>query len=186
MVVEHTVKAGDCVLDCGAGTGATALLAAQKSGAAGKVTLFDVSEGMLSVAKQRMQEAGLVQRCRLKTGDMIALPFADDTFDVVLSTYSVCPLYDPAKGALELERVVKPGGKIGVAHSTSPQKAWLRWLVDEIESVVWRFPALSLGCRPVSVLPVLRQSGCDLVFERRIGVPLWPFLVFVVRKRPKH
>jgi ubiquinone/menaquinone biosynthesis C-methylase UbiE len=43
-----------------------------------------------------------------KTGDILHLPFTDNSFDAVLSTYSVCPLYSPEEGALELLRAVKP------------------------------------------------------------------------------
>ena len=53
MVVMKTVRQGDLVLDAGTGTGSTALLAAQKVGPQGKVTLFDMSDGMLAVARKK-------------------------------------------------------------------------------------------------------------------------------------
>lgn len=183
-MVEKTVGPGDRVLDCGAGTGSTALLAAHKVGPAGKVTLFDMSDGMLAVAEERMAAAGVRERVEFQTGDMLDLQFEDESFDAVLSTYSMCPLYDPAKGALELYRVVKPGGRIGIAHSTDPEKPLVKWLADKVESAVWHIPSISLGCRSVSVLPALEQAGGRIVFEKHMGVPLWPFLVFVVEKPP--
>jgi ubiquinone/menaquinone biosynthesis C-methylase UbiE len=182
MVVERTVGLGDKVLDCGAGTGSTALLAAQKAGLDGKVTLFDMSDGMLAVAKERAAAAGVRERLEFRTGDMLDLPFGDNRFDAVLSAYSLCPLYDPAKGALELYRVVKPGGRIGVAHSTDPERPVGKWLADKVERAVWHFPTISMGCRSVSVLPALERAGGRIAFKRHIGVPLWPFLVFVVEK----
>ena len=182
MVVEKAVGYGDRVLDCGAGTGSTALLAAQKVGSTGKVILFDMSDGMLAVAKERAVAAGVQDRVEFQTGDMLALPFEDNSFDAVLSTYSMCPLYDPARGALELYRVVKPGGRIGIAHSTVPERPLVKWLADRVESVAWRFPSISLGCRAVSVLPALEEAGGRILFQKRIGVPLWPFIVFVVEK----
>jgi demethylmenaquinone methyltransferase / 2-methoxy-6-polyprenyl-1,4-benzoquinol methylase len=182
LAVERAVEAGDRVLDAGAGTGSTALLAAVRVGANGRVTLFDLSDGMLAIAKRRAEAAGLAERMAFQTGDMVHLPFADDTFDVVLSTYSMCPVYDPAKAALDLYRVVKPGGRIGVAHSAAPANRVVRWVAERVESVAWRFPWLSLGCRSVSVLPTLEGAGARVLFVRTIGVPLWPFLVFVVAK----
>jgi demethylmenaquinone methyltransferase/2-methoxy-6-polyprenyl-1,4-benzoquinol methylase len=182
LVVKKAVGEGDHLLDCGAGTGSTALLATQKVGAAGKITLFDMSDGMLATAQRRATAAGVREQLVFETGDMLDLPFANNSFDSVVSTYSICPLYDPAKGALELYRVVKPGGLIGIAHSCEPEGPLIKWLADKLEKVIWRIPSISLGCRSVSVLPALEQAGGRIVFEKHIGVPLWPFIVFVVEK----
>jgi ubiquinone/menaquinone biosynthesis C-methylase UbiE len=182
MVVEKTVGPGDKVLDCGAGTGSTALLAARKVGPGGKVTLFDMSDGMLTIARERAAAAGVRDRLEFRSGDMLNLPFENNYFDAVLSTYSMCPLYNPAKGALELYRIVKPGGRIGIAHSTDPERPLVKWLGDKVESLAWHFPSISMGCRSVSVLPVLEQAGGRIAFKKHIGVPLWPFIVFVVEK----
>ncbi|MBW8050881.1 MAG: class I SAM-dependent methyltransferase [Cytophagales bacterium] len=103
-------------------------------------------------------------------------------FDAVLSTYSTCPLYDPVEGALELYRVVKPGGRLAVVHSVEPQNPFIRWLAHGLEKIIWLFPRLSLGCRPVTILPSLTDKGAKLIFEKRIGLPLMPFQVFVVQK----
>jgi demethylmenaquinone methyltransferase/2-methoxy-6-polyprenyl-1,4-benzoquinol methylase len=182
MLVEKAVVLGDRVLDCGAGTGTTGLLAVQKAGESGKVVLFDISEGMLEVAKKKAEQAHIGERVEIKTGDMLNLPFEDNSFDVVLSTYSMCPVYDPAKAAREVFRVTRPGGHIGIAHSTEPGNPVVKWLADRIESVAWHIPSISLGCRSVRVLPTLEELGCRTVFYKSIGVPLWPFLVFVVEK----
>ncbi|MGE5146887.1 MAG: class I SAM-dependent methyltransferase [Candidatus Eiseniibacteriota bacterium] len=182
LVVRHTVRIGDRVLDAGAGTGSTALLAAAAAGPTGHVTLFDFSPAMLAQARRKAEAAGVADRMRFDVGDMLRLPYPDGTFDAVLSTYSICPLFDPVQGAFELFRVLRPGGRLGVAHSTAPESAVMRWLADRVENLAWRFPGLSMGCRAVSVLPALRERGAVLLFERRLGVPLYPFLVFVVEK----
>ena len=182
LLVENAVHEGDTVLDCGSGTGSTGILAANQVGPQGKVTLFDLSEAMLAVARHKVIHAGLLDRIKFQTGDMVHLPFADNSFDVILSTYSLCPLYDPAKGALELYRVTQPGGMIAIAHSTLPRNPLLKWLATRVEGWAWHFPWLSMGCRAVSVLPTLEQAGGRVIFSRRIGVPLWPFLVCIVQK----
>lgn len=156
LIVDRAVEPGANVLDCGAGTGTTGLLAARRAGPGDRVWCV--------------------------SGDMTRLPFPDDAFDVVLSTYSMCPLYDPARGALELYRVTRPGGRIGVAHSTDPRSRFTRWLARRVEDLAWRFPGLSMGCRSVAVLPALEGAGARTRFSRLIGVPLWPFRVFVVAK----
>lgn len=182
ILVDELVRPGYRVLDCGSGTGSTALLVLEKAGLSGKVVLFDMSDGMLTVAKKRLGKVGIGGQAEFETGDMLNLPFEDNSFDVVLSTYSMCPLYDPVKGTRELYRVTKAGGRIGVAHSTEPENRVVKWLADKVEGLVWHFPSISLGCRSVSILPILEHADCRIVSQKHFGVPLWPFLVFVAEK----
>src|SRR5699024_10480025 len=182
LVVLKAVRKGNKVIDVGAGTGTTALMAAQKIGSKGSVTLYDFSKGMLDKAKEKARKAELIPLLSFRQGDMTQLPYADNSFDVGLSTYSMCPLYDPSVAAKELYRVVKPGGKIGVAHSTDPSNKIIKKVYKWIENIYWKVPEISLGCRAVEVLPTLQKEGGNLLFKKEIGVPLWPFLVFVVEK----
>ncbi len=182
MVVQNSVEPGNRVLDAGSGTGSTALLAAERVGSEGKVILLDMRDGMLEIAKSKLEAVNMGDRIELKTGDILQLPFEDNSFDVVLSTYSTCPLYSPEKGALELYRVVKPGGKLGIAHSTEPKNSILRWIANKIENFLWRFPQLTLGCRAITILPALKCVGTRVLLEKSIGFPLWPFAVFIVQK----
>ena len=157
-------------------------MAAVKAGPRGKVILFDLSNDMLSVAREKVVRENLQCRVTFLTGDMVHLPFDDNSFDAVLSTYSLCPLYDPEKGALELYRVTKPGGKLGIGHSTEPKNIILRYLADRVEDIAWRLPWLSMGCRSVSVLPALEKAGAKVLLSKDIGVPLWPFLILIIEK----
>ncbi len=182
LVVERTVSEGDKVLDCGSGTGSTASIAADRTGKSGHVTLFDLSEDMLVVAREKLRREGFEDRATFMTGDMLSLPFPDNTFDSVLSTYSLCPLFNPSLGALELLRVVRKGGSIGIAHSADPKNPAIKFVANRIESIAWRIPSLSMGCRAVDVLPALENAGASVVLCRSIGVPFWPFAVIVVQK----
>lgn len=182
LVVDHAVGEGDRVLDAGAGTGSTALLAARRVGPEGHVTLFDLSERMLARAAEKLEREGLLDRATFVTGDVLNLPFREGRFDCVLSTYSACPLYDPREGVLEMYRVLRPDGRLGVAHSTEPSNGVVRWVAHRLEDGYWHLPSVSLGCRPISVLPALRDAGAVERFSTTLGVPLWPFLVFVVEK----
>lgn len=182
LVVARCVEPGNRVLDAGGGTGLTADLAAHAVGPTGSVTLLDFSEGMLGRAVHRLEAGHGPSRISIVMADMLRLPFAGGQFDSVLSTYSVCPLTAPREGVGEMYRVVKPGGLLGVAHSSEPRTGAVRWLADRVEDLVWRWPQVSLGCRSVEVLPYLLDLGAELLFERRLGLPLWPFHVFVVRK----
>jgi ubiquinone/menaquinone biosynthesis C-methylase UbiE len=182
LLVDRCVKQGDLVLDAGGGTGLSTVLAAHAVGPTGSVAVIDLSPGMLQRAEERIAAEGYGDRVSLRIGDILHMPYPDGLFDVVLSTYSVCPLADPAGGVEEMWRVLKPGGLLGVAHSSEPNHPVMRWFADRVEDIVWRWPQLSLGCRSVSVLPRLLDLGGAVAFERKIGIPLWPFRVIVVKK----
>jgi ubiquinone/menaquinone biosynthesis C-methylase UbiE len=137
---------------------------------------------MLSVAREKVIRENLQGRATFRTGDMHQLPFDDNSFDVVLSTYSLCPTYDPEKAASEMYRVTKPGGKLGVGHSSEPKNVIAKHLAGRVEDIAWHFPRLTMGCRFVSVLPALEKAGGKVLFSKYIGVPLWPFLIFVIEK----
>jgi ubiquinone/menaquinone biosynthesis C-methylase UbiE len=183
LLVTHSVREGDRVLDAGGGTGSTSVLAAAAAGPTGQVTLLDLTSGMLKKAVHRFRAAARFQsRTSFLVGDILHLPYPEATFDVVLSTYSVCPLTDPMAGVEEMYRVLKTGGRLGIAHSTEPRNRMIRWFAHRSENLAWRWSGLSLGCRAVVVLPRLLTLGAEIVYDQHIGVPLWPFHVFVVRK----
>jgi ubiquinone/menaquinone biosynthesis C-methylase UbiE len=101
------------VLDVATGTGNVALRAA-RSGA--RVTGLDLVPDLLDVARQRAADAGL--HIELDEGDAEALPYADESFDRVLSVFGV--QFAPRHGvtADELARVCRPGGAIGLVNWT--------------------------------------------------------------------
>lgn len=183
-LVKAAVRDGDRVLDAGGGTGSSGLLAAERAGAAGSVVILDQSRGMLAAARRR---AGARDEARIAyvVADIQAPPFLAETFDVVLSTYSMCPLIAPAEAAATLYHLIHPGGRLGVVHSAEPRGRVMRWVAARVEAWAWRWPGLSMGCRAVSVLPRLQTLGAIVEIDRSLGVPLWPFHVFVVR-RPRR
>lgn len=106
-------RAGQTVLDVAAGSGNTALAAARRGGVVTGVDYVTalMARGRERAAAERLQVAFL-------TGDAERLPFADATFDVVLSTFGMIFAPDQEQTARELLRVCRPGGKIGLANWT--------------------------------------------------------------------
>ncbi len=95
------------ILDAGGGTGKWTLPIAEKGL---RVVLYDISAGMLKVAKKKAIERGLDHLVTFKEGDIRDIPYPDDTFDYVLAEgdpISYCG--DPNKAVMELARVLKPG-----------------------------------------------------------------------------
>jgi SAM-dependent methyltransferase len=105
------VEAGDRVLDVACGSGNTALAAARRYA---EVTGVDFVPSLLVRARERAAAEHL--KVDFQEGDAQNLPFADASFDVVLSTFGCMFAPDQDKTAAELLRVCKPGGKIGMAN----------------------------------------------------------------------
>jgi ubiquinone/menaquinone biosynthesis C-methylase UbiE len=112
------VHAGERVLDVAAGAGNTALAAARRWA---DVTCTDYVPDLLVHAGQRAAAEGLPLRTEL--ADVQALPYPDGSFDVVTSTFGAMFAPDQEATARELVRVLRPGGRLGLANWT-PQ-SWV-------------------------------------------------------------
>jgi demethylmenaquinone methyltransferase / 2-methoxy-6-polyprenyl-1,4-benzoquinol methylase len=112
LTVEAAVRPGDRVLDACCGTGDLAV-AAERRGAT--VTGLDFSAAMLERARRKSAAVEWVE------GDLLALPFADDTFDAATVGFGVRNVEDLEAGLRELRRVLRPGGRLGVLEITRPR-----------------------------------------------------------------
>jgi ubiquinone/menaquinone biosynthesis C-methylase UbiE len=107
------LRAGETVLDVAAGNGNATLAAARRWC---DVTSTDYVPSLLERAAARASAEGL--NVEFQQADAEALPFADGSFDIVLSTFGVMFTPDQNKAAAELMRVCRPGGRIGLANWT--------------------------------------------------------------------
>ena len=107
------LRAGSRVLDVAAGNGNATLAAARRWC---DVTSTDYVAALLESGRMRAQAEG--HTIRFQEADAENLPFADASFDAVLSTFGVMFTPDQDKAARELARVCKPGGRIGLANWT--------------------------------------------------------------------
>ena len=107
------LRAGNRVLDVAAGNGNASLAAARRFA---RVTASDYVPALLERAAERARADRL--EIELREADAEQLPFADGSFDVVLSTFGVMFTPNQERAAAELARVCRPGGKIGLANWT--------------------------------------------------------------------
>ena len=108
------VQATERVLDVAAGNGNATLAAARRFAS---VTSTDYVPALLERGRRRAEAEGF-DSIRFEVADAEALPYADASFDVVLSTFGVMFAPDHERAAGELLRVCKPGGRIGLASWT--------------------------------------------------------------------
>lgn len=113
IVARVDVRAGERVLDVACGTGNATLPAARRGA---RVTGLDLTPRLLDVARARARAEGL--EVEWLEGDAMALPFEDASFDVVLSTFGCMFAPDQERTAAELVRVLRPGGRLGIAAWT--------------------------------------------------------------------
>lgn len=107
------IRSGQKVLDVAAGNGNVSLAAARRWC---EVTSTDYVPALLERGRARAAAEGL--KIEFLEADAEALPFADRSFDAVVSTFGVMFTPDQDKAAAELIRVCKSGGKIGLANWT--------------------------------------------------------------------
>ena len=107
------LRAGQSVLDVAAGNGNASLAAARRWC---EVTSTDFVPALLACGKARAAADGF--NITFQEADAEALPFADASFDAVLSTYGVMFTPNQETAAAEMLRVCRPGGKIGLANWT--------------------------------------------------------------------
>lgn len=105
------VRAGERVLDLGAGTGTSSLPFAA---AGAEVVPCDFSLGMLGEGKKRHPELPLT------AGDATRLPFADGVFDAVTISFALRNVHDTDAAMREMRRVAKPGGRLVICEFSHP------------------------------------------------------------------
>jgi demethylmenaquinone methyltransferase/2-methoxy-6-polyprenyl-1,4-benzoquinol methylase len=133
LTAEAVVRPGDRVLDACCGTGDLALADAR---AGGRVTGVDFSEEMLARAERKAPEFQWVR------ADAAALPFDDESFDVVTVGFGIRNLADLEAGLAELARVLAPGGRLGCLEITRPRgvlRPFFRLWFDGLVPVAGRF-----------------------------------------------
>ena len=111
ITAEAVVRPGDAVLDACCGTGDLAIACAR---AGGRVTGLDFSERMLERARRKAPEVEWV------SGDLLALPFEDGTFDAATVGFGVRNVESLDAALAELRRVLRPGGRVAILEITQP------------------------------------------------------------------
>lgn len=112
VAAQAVVRPGDSVLDACCGTGDLAIACAR---AGGRVTGLDFSPRMLERARRKAPELEWVE------GDLLSLPFPDDSFDAATVGFGVRNVDDLAGAISEFRRVLRPTGRLAILEITRPR-----------------------------------------------------------------
>jgi len=163
LVRRVGLRPGETALDVACGTGNAALRAAA---AGASVTALDLTPELLMAGRELAREAGVA--IRWVEGDAENLPFADASFDAVVSAFGCMFAPDHERAAAELVRVLKPGGRLAICAWT-PDGAMGQFF----RTLARHMPPAGRGDRPpllwgseAHVRTLFSGTGMELSFER--------------------
>lgn len=154
---------GKKLLDAGCGTGWFSKKSVERGAT---VTAIDLSESLVKITRQKVPGiTGVV-------GSVMNLPFADNTFDIVISSEVIEHTPDPHQATLEMVRVLKPGGKFCI---TTPNKSfWYFSLVIADFLRIRKYQGLENWSHYHEYKEFLKEAGIEIVAYK--GIHLFPFV----------
>jgi ubiquinone/menaquinone biosynthesis C-methylase UbiE len=174
------IQPGDSVLEVGCGTGTLTLAAKRQAGASGNVCGIDIIPGMIEASRRKAAEAN--EEITFQDGSINPIPFSANQFDVVMCSFMIFHMAAETrqKGFAEIQRVLKPGGRLLVVDLALPTQPFQRAIAERLLG----FPA---GDDLHDLLPLMEACGfCDLehglVKFRLFGLSLIGFVRGIARK----
>ncbi len=139
LLKKHQPK---LILDIATGTGDFAIEALSLNPE--KIIGVDISEGMLSVGREKLIKKNLTDKIELISGDSEFLPFEDNFFDAVIVSFGVRNFENLEKGLSDMLRVLKPGGKVVILEFSKPKsfpfkqiyQFYFQWILPKIGKLI--------------------------------------------------
>lgn len=157
------LKPGEVVLDLGSGGGIDVLLSARRVGPSGKAYGLDMTEEMLTLARENQRTAGATNVEFLK-GEIEHIPLPDNSVDVIISNCVINLSADKDRVIAEAFRVLKPGGRVAVSDivvrgDAVPQSVrrsmelWVGCIAGALEENSYREKLTRVGFENIDVEP---------------------------------
>ena len=163
------VARGETVLEVGFGTGHCLRQMAEAVGEEGKVYGIDISSGMLAISRRRLERAGLWNRVELTCDDATKMPYTDDKFDAVFTSFALelFDLPEIPQVLAEIRRVLKPNGRVGVVSMS--KEGGTSILVRSYEWMHEKLPQY-VDCRPIYVEQSIKYAGFVIQHKERVSL----------------
>ncbi len=156
------LKPGETVLDLGSGGGIDVLLSAKRVGPSGKAYGLDMTDDMLTLARDNKQKAG-VENVEFLKGEIESIPLPDNSVDVIISNCVINLSADKDRVLREAFRVLKPGGRFAVSDVVVRGKVpediqqnmllWVGCIAGALEDEQYRAKLASAGFEGVDIEP---------------------------------
>jgi len=114
VIANAEIEAGDVVLDVGTGNGLIGFAALEHVGAEGRVIFSDISTDLLEECGRLAEELGVSERCEFVEASADALPFDDDSVDIVTTRSVLIYLMDKEPAVREFHRVLRARGRLSI------------------------------------------------------------------------
>jgi ubiquinone/menaquinone biosynthesis C-methylase UbiE len=157
-----SAQAGEKILEIGFGTGHCLIALAKAVGPSGRVVGLDISDGMLHIARERLQQEGWSDRTDLHLGDAANLDFIEaDSLDGVFMSFTLELFDNPEIPRVlgECQRILKPGGRLSVVSMTKTNPPGIpvriyEWFHEHMPDYA--------DCRPIFARQAMEESGFEI------------------------
>jgi arsenite methyltransferase len=159
-VAVAELREGETVLDLGSGGGIDVILSARRVGADGIAYGLDMTEEMLALARRNADEAG-IRNAHFLRGRIEEIPLPGESIDVVISNCVINLSTDKAAVLVEIDRVLKPGGRLGISdivaedRLTSAERAerggWVGCIAGALSVAEYRTGLEAVGFSDVEI-----------------------------------
>jgi SAM-dependent methyltransferase len=153
---------GETVLDLGSGGGIDVLLSAKRVGPTGKAYGLDMTEEMLSLARENQKRAG-AENVEFLRGEIESIPLPDNSVDVIISNCVINLSADKDNVLREAFRVLKPGGRFAVSDVVirgdvpdivrKSMELWVGCVAGALKDTEYSGKLASAGFEQVSIEP---------------------------------
>ncbi|HEY6420323.1 MAG TPA: arsenite methyltransferase [Candidatus Binataceae bacterium] len=164
------LKPGETVLDLGSGGGIDVLLSARRVGPAGKAYGLDMTDEMLTLARENQRKSG-IQNVEFLKGEIEHIPLPDNSVDVIISNCVINLSGDKERVLSEAFRVLKPGGRFAVsdivvrgevpAEIRHSIESWIGCIAGALEESEYRTKLAASGFESIDVEPTRIYAAAD-------------------------
>jgi ubiquinone/menaquinone biosynthesis C-methylase UbiE len=177
-----SVRPGEDVLEVATGTGVQ-LVRLARTNPGGRTVGVEISEGMLAQTRRRLEDAALAGEVEVIEGSALALPIADESFDLLINGYmlDLLPLDDIPRALAEFKRVLRPRGRLVLSNMTKGERRRHRiwdWAYE-------RGFVVTANCRGVLAAPVLGELDFTGVSREYLSQMLFPTEIVTAHKEDR-